>query len=162
MLQAQNPMAFYKVFVSASMERFFEKESVSTEVHSWFAQNTNETLEEKERNKNLQPGDVLLIGPKNPDYGPLYHVAIFIDDDLYFEKTGPANRMLARFTTYERMMQAFRGKLFRVRRMKETPLPDASTFLDRQFLLQDVRLDSDPASGRAILPASVFARSNPK
>lgn len=60
------------------------------------------------RNANLQPGDVILIWHKN-QFGEAYldHVAIFIDDDLYYEKSGTGDDVPFRLTDYEGLTTAW-------------------------------------------------------
>ena len=90
-----------------------------------------------QRNKNLQPGDTLMV------YGPIFdqrerklvkgqllgHIAVFLDDDLYFEKTGPYTSHLYRIVGYEDMVMPsgynkagdFSLSQMRLRRFKGKP-----------------------------------------
>ncbi len=58
-----------------------------------------------ERNRGLEPGDLLLI-PSN-DGQELKHAAIFIDDDFYFEKTGTEDPFLYRLVPYSEIIRIY-------------------------------------------------------
>jgi hypothetical protein len=63
------------------------------------------------RNKALKPGDILLIWENdNDDQGDhhkLTHVAIYIDDDLYYEKSGGGDNLPFRLSTLEMIRTNF-------------------------------------------------------
>ena len=63
------------------------------------------------RNKALKPGDILLIWENdNDDHGDhnkLIHVAIYIDDDLYYEKAGGGDNLPFRLSTLEMIRTNF-------------------------------------------------------
>jgi len=75
------------------------------------------------RNSGLKPGDVLVIGD-----AWLQHVAIFVDDDLYFEKSGTGNTALYRLNTWETIVATWPPDLhgYSWRRFNHHPLPDPS------------------------------------
>jgi hypothetical protein len=54
-------------------------------------------------------------------------VAIFIDDDLYFEKSGSGDTTLFRFVTFDLLQQTWNPELFgwSYRRFDRATLPDA-------------------------------------
>ena len=135
------------------MEHFFEDDKYSTKIVSWRGSKTTRDSDRLSRNKDLRPGDIVVIGPGAENGGPVYHVALFIDDDLFFEKAGPENRKLARFTTSENLVKTYEGSLFTARRMKGNPLPAAESFLDGIFSLREVVLEKDQITGRATIPA---------
>ena len=73
----------------------------------------------RERNKDLVPGDYLLIYGKNG----LEHAAIFLDQDVYFEKTGAkGDRYAYRLVPFSEISDAYKDPnlRYRFRRMKET------------------------------------------
>ena len=106
------------------------------------------TLEERrpagfaKRNKGLERGDVLML------YHPYFdqrigkvslgkelgHIAVFLDDDLYFEKTGPFSSSLYRLVTYADMVAPdsytdsgdYQFTDIRLRRFRGERLPSAS------------------------------------
>jgi hypothetical protein len=63
------------------------------------------------RNKALKPGDILLIwenyNDDNGDHNKLTHVAIYIDDDLYYEKAGGGDNLPFRLSTLEMVRTNF-------------------------------------------------------
>jgi len=60
------------------------------------------------RNANLQPGDLILIWHKNQGVEPfLDHVAIFIDDDLYYEKSGTGDDVPFRLNDFNGLSAAW-------------------------------------------------------
>ena len=60
------------------------------------------------RNVKLKPGDLILIWHKNKGTEPyLDHVAIFIDDDVYYEKSGTGNDVPFRLNDYEGLTTAW-------------------------------------------------------
>ena len=75
------------------------------------------------RSAGLMPGDVLLIGD-----AWLQHVAIFVDDDLYFEKSGTGNTALYRLNTLDTILATWPPDLhgYSWRRFHGRPLPDPS------------------------------------
>ena len=75
------------------------------------------------RNAGLMPGDVLVIGNTW-----LQHVAIFVDDDLYFEKSGTGNSALYRLNTLDTIVATWPPDLhgYSWRRFHRQPLPDPS------------------------------------
>lgn len=75
------------------------------------------------RSAGLMPGDVLLIGD-----AWLQHVAIFVDDDLYFEKSGTGNTALYRLNTLETILATWPPDLhgYSWRRFHSRPLPQPS------------------------------------
>lgn len=132
-----------------------------------------------ERNKNFQPGDTLMV------YGPVFdprerklvkgellgHIAVFLDDDLYFEKTGPYSSHLYRIVGYEDMVMPsgynnkgdFSLSQMQVRRFKGKPrLPMAkdtftvasgrSKFAERARKLAETMANS----GKGAAPWSVL------
>ncbi|NBW82170.1 hypothetical protein EBR21_10505 [bacterium] len=76
-----------------------------------------------ERNSSLKTGDVLLVGK---DW--LQHVAIFVDDDLYFEKAGAGNTALYRLTDWETLVKTWPPDLygFSWRRYDREAFPESS------------------------------------
>ncbi|KAG7347247.1 hypothetical protein IV203_030614 [Nitzschia inconspicua] len=66
----------------------------------------------RERNKKIQPGDVLLIWHRNPSTASgtdlyLDHVATCIDEDVYFEKSGSGDNVPFRLATWEMITKNF-------------------------------------------------------
>jgi hypothetical protein len=63
------------------------------------------------RNQDLKPGDILLIWENdnndNDDHNKLTHVAIYIDDDLYYEKAGGGDNLPFRLSTLEMIRTNF-------------------------------------------------------
>jgi hypothetical protein len=71
----------------------------------------------QQRNEKLQPGDVLLIWHRNPSTvsgTDLYldHVATYIDNDLYYEKSGNGNNVPFRISTWEMITNNFPPSVF--------------------------------------------------
>ncbi len=77
----------------------------------------------QERNKGLRTGDVLLVGDKW-----LQHVAIFIDNDFYFEKAGAGETALYRITHWNLLQQTWPSNLhgYSWRRFNKQTLPNPS------------------------------------
>lgn len=60
------------------------------------------------RNSNLQPGDAVLIWHQNKgDIPYLDHIAIYIDDDLYFEKAGTGDDVPFRLNDWEGLTKSW-------------------------------------------------------
>jgi hypothetical protein len=59
-----------------------------------------------ERNAGRQPGDVLYIKTKYSNFGPA-HAAVWIDDDLYFEKTNSSSDDPIRLAHYSDVVSAY-------------------------------------------------------
>lgn len=89
-----------------------------------------------ERNSGLEPGDMLLlyVSPY-PGVWELAHAATFIDDDLYFEKTGPKSPYAYRLVSYRDLVSAmpiygrdngFTKTRLHFRRFNGKPLPAPS------------------------------------
>ncbi len=84
----------------------------------------------KDRNEGLKPFDILLVygnsfGASSPS---LQHVAVFIDDDFYFEKTGPDSTLNYRFTTFDTIAGvygAYNEARIELRRFQGKTLPQA-------------------------------------
>jgi hypothetical protein len=93
-----SPTVAYSAFWDSD---FFEPIQSSSQNQEYL---TNESL----RNANLQPGDVILIWHKN-QLGEAYldHVAIFIDDDLYYEKSGTGDDVPFRLNDYKGLTTAW-------------------------------------------------------
>lgn len=68
----------------------------------------------KRRNQNLEPGDVLLIYHDNGAGEGIYldHVATYIDEDLYFERSGSGDRVPFRLNTWVGITQNFPTVVF--------------------------------------------------
>lgn len=69
------------------------------------------------RNRKLQSGDVLLIWHQNPSTTSgtdlyLDHVAICIDDDVYYEKSGSGDRVPFRLSTWDMITRNFPPSIF--------------------------------------------------
>lgn len=65
------------------------------------------------RNKRLKTGDTLLVWHRIPGQS-LYldHVAILIDDDVYYEKSGSGDKVPFRLTTWEGVTANFPASIF--------------------------------------------------
>lgn len=59
-----------------------------------------------ERNKNRKPGDLLWIKTKDSLMGPA-HVALWLDNDLYFEKTNYSGEDPIRFAFFDDVVKAY-------------------------------------------------------
>lgn len=75
----------------------------------------------QKRNEGLRTGDVLLVGDKW-----LQHVAIFIDNDFYFEKAGSGETALYRITHWNLLQQTWPSDLhgYSWRRFNKQTLPE--------------------------------------
>lgn len=68
------------------------------------------------RNRDLQPGDVLLVYHQNKGE-PIYldHAAIFVDNDLYFERAGTGDDVPFRLNTFEGLASSWMPLVFEYR-----------------------------------------------
>jgi hypothetical protein len=118
-----SPTIAYDVFWDSN---YFDHVQSSSENPTIFA---DETI----RNAKLKPGDVILIWHQNQGVEAyLDHVAIFIDDDLYYEKSGTGDDVPFRLNDYAGLTSAWPINIgvFFVdwRRMKHSvTLPDPAT-----------------------------------
>ena len=81
------------------------------------------TFPSEERNAGLVTGDVLLVGKEW-----FQHVAIFIDDDVYFEKAGTGNTALYRLTDWDTLAKTWPPDLhgYSWRRYNQQAFPESS------------------------------------
>lgn len=121
--EAQRPTKQFSVFYAHDdvMQSFLGNPNYSSE-RKPYSKNPKDFADKATRNEDLQPGDLLIIGGEY-----LYHVAIFIDDDLYFEKSGSGDTTLFRFVTFDLLQQTWNPELFgwSYRRFDRATLPDA-------------------------------------
>jgi cell wall-associated NlpC family hydrolase len=111
------------------------------------------------RSKTLQPGDLVVFGrASSPNDTYVNHVAIFIDDEIFFEKTGPTAASLYRFISWEKIVADPIHKTFQFRRFGRSPLPDAVATVSRRT----VSLEVDAVTGRTQISASNLLPLNPK
>ncbi len=111
-------------------EFFFDTER-SVEIQSFSSQDSNL---QANRNANLQPGDVLLVGNRW-----LQHVAIFIDDDIYFEKSGSGATSLYRLTSWDTLTKTWPPGLhpFSWRRFHPETIPPPAELFNLKTALPD-------------------------
>jgi hypothetical protein len=86
------------------------------------------------RNANLRPGDVLLVGDKW-----LQHVAMFIDNDIYFEKAGSGDSALYRISHWDTLSKTWPPELhgYSWRRFNKQKLPDPSELFNLKTSLPE-------------------------
>lgn len=136
-----------------------------------------------ERNAKPVAGDLLLVSHLHPDgKETLEHVAIFLDHDMYLEKTAMNSDAPIRVTSFGAIVNRFRGRdgkntHLEWRRPTDSPLPHpreafASSHGKTDFgmeYLRDANSDKTihqlkplwipaPATGRARLPAAFLQR----
>ncbi|MBF0442016.1 MAG: C40 family peptidase, partial [Oligoflexales bacterium] len=99
-----------------------------------YSKKPEDYLNEEVRNRGLEPGDVLVVGREW-----IYHVAIFIDNDLFFEKSGSGDLTLFRFATYDLLRKTwdptFLGWSFR--RFEGDPLIDPMRLFGAEAVFSD-------------------------
>lgn len=112
----------------------FLTESSYSNVVQEFSTDASHFADEKRRNQGLQPGDVLIIGQRW-----LMHTAIFIDNDLFFEKSGSGDKTLYRLVPYNTLKTVWDPTLYgwSYRRFGKKPLPEPSKLFSLQTLLKD-------------------------
>eukprot|EP00128_Syssomonas_multiformis_P005149 Colp12_sorted_trinity150504_noHs@20672 len=100
-----------------------------------------------QRNKNLQPGDVVLIWHQNRGEEPyLDHIAVFIDEDLYFERAGTGDDVPFRLTDWKGLTTSWVPIAFNYdwRRVKATLSPAKEVFaLNNPVTLRELSADLD-------------------
>ena len=153
------------------------------------------TGDAKLRNKGLMPGDILLIKGPEPDAklkanSPvLMHAAMFVDDDLWFEKTGTKSLFAYHLVTYadiaNRSSNSIKGDfskmVYEIRRFstgqRTLPPPElmfqsaagkATLGAQRDgkgsrasyyYGVTNLKYDFDKETGRANLPADAYKQS---
>jgi hypothetical protein len=123
--EAQTPASFLTLFYAPERlaRAFFFDARWSEEV---LPVSKQIPADPKVRNLGLRPGDVLVIGDRY-----LQHIAIFVDDDFYFEKSGAGNTALYRLNTWETIVATWPPDLhgYSWRRFNRAALPDLRTAL---------------------------------
>jgi hypothetical protein len=143
--EAQLPIGAFSVFYAHDdvMQEFLRDQSYSSVVKPYsksLAAYENLSI----RNRGLKPGDVLIVGGEW-----LYHVAIFLDNDLFFEKSGSGSNTLFRLVTYDLLARTWSPEIYgwSYRRFDGEPLPDAmSLFGVRAVFADDPKLRELPDS----------------
>ncbi|GMH73773.1 hypothetical protein TL16_g06278 [Triparma laevis f. inornata] len=98
-------------------------------------------------NSKLKPGDAILISHQNKDE-PKYldHVAIFIIDDLYFERAGTGEDVPFRLTTWEMLTSTWMPAVFDIEWTRKTqPLspPEVAFSLTSKVTLEEFSENDD-------------------
>jgi hypothetical protein len=109
------------------------------------------------RRNDLKPGDTILLGEKDGNKLWVAHVATFIDDDVFFEKTGVYNRHLYRLISWADIFPSVPVSQYQFRRFAGKPLPDVK----KTIASAPVPLELDKGTGRTVLSQSVLAPANP-
>lgn len=97
------------------------------------------------RNQKLQPGDLILIWHKNPGDRPyLDHAAVFIDDDVYYERAGTGDSVPFRLIDWSGLIGDWPLVAFnfdwRRRRADHTPVAALEAFaLNNPVSLEETR-----------------------
>lgn len=158
-----DPEGFFAFFAPAARAgRFFASDTFSRGVKEFrppdFATSTSV------RNQGLKFGDILTIYLGQPerdlDDRQLFHAAVYIDHDLYYEKSGYDGDQVYRIVRFKDLIQDYPPESFRYlfRRFDLSPLPEP----DFAFAKNGVRLvgaldfDDDDDEGRVQLVRKVF------
>lgn len=120
--EARLPEGVFSAFYAHDdvMQKFL-RDARYSQVVKFYSKNSSDYATAQLRNAGLKPGDLLLVGDTW-----LYHVAIYIDDDLFFEKSGSGSRTMFRFVTYDILSRTWNPELYgwSFRRFDGEPLPD--------------------------------------
>ncbi len=110
------------------MKEFLFDQTYSREVKS-FSKNPDDFSSSERRNKGLRPGDVIIVGREY-----VYHVFIYLDQDLYFEKSGSGDKTMFRLSTYETLSKTWFPEVYgwSVRRFDQAKLPEPMTLFGIQ------------------------------
>lgn len=143
MREAQRPQAEVSIFYAHddAMQSFIRNNNYSSLVKP-FSKSKADFATAAARNENMQPGDILVVGDEY-----LYHMAIFVDDDLFFEKSGSGDSTMFRLVTADLLLQTWSPDLFgwSVRRFDRAQLPDPLDLFGAQHLYpNDAFLQSFP------------------
>lgn len=148
--EAKLPMGSFSLFYAHDdvMQAFLRNPVYSSIVRP-YTKNPEHYADAATRNRGLEPGDVLVVGNEW-----LYHVAIFIDNDLFFEKSGSGSNTLFRLVTFDLLAKTWSPELYgwSYRRFDGEPLPDAmSLFGVRRVFANDPKMRAIPDSVAADL-----------
>jgi hypothetical protein len=109
------------------------------------------------RRNELKPGDTILLGEKDGNKLWVAHVATFIDDDIFFEKTGVYNRHIYRLISWNDIFTSVPVSQYQFRRFEGKPLPEVK----KTIASAPVALELEQSTGRTKLGAAVLAPANP-
>jgi len=141
---------FYFFYAPENLARYFFTDDRWTSMIKDFDDTVVE--QSKTRNEHLEPGDILVIGKKY-----LQHVAIFIDDDLYFEKAGAGSTALYRLNDFQTIAKTWPADLhgYSWRRIKNQAFPSPEKLFNLQKSLPELSLDLFSATEMSNLTAEV-------
>ena len=110
---ARDDKVAYETFLvnGFNLHNVFEEERNARKIFSRTYRDLAKMTREQ-RNQDLKPGDILFVNQNvtfdnSEQKGPLLHAAVYVDDDLYFEKTGVSNGFLYRFVTFDQISATY-------------------------------------------------------
>jgi hypothetical protein len=133
--ESQSPKGVFSVFYAHDdVMKSFLFDSTYSRVIKSYTKDPDDFNDRKRRNKDLMPGDVVVVGQ---DY--IYHVAIYLDHDLFFEKSGSGDKTIFRITTFDLLAKTWFPEVYgwSYRRFDQKILPDPMTLFSVRSVFPD-------------------------
>lgn len=144
-----DPSKTYLYYVDSKVaDSVLHDERYSTVVKTFNFNDWTSPAAAENRNAGLEPNDIILVYGKSIWGEGLQHVAVFLDNDLYFEKTGPDRLMNYRFAPFSDIAETYseysntRVEVRRFKRGVLPPAPEVFTFAARGTPLPEAVLQS--------------------